>query len=365
MEDKISIILPIYNVANHLRGGIDSLLNQTIGTENLEIIMVDDGSTDGSGDIIDEYANNHECCIAIHFEENSGSPTAPRNRGIEESTGDFIMFLDPDDRFVEDCCETLYNTIIEYDVDIVLARFRRIFPGNQNVQKSYSPFIDELELRYPDEKFRDANPLGISDTLWNGVFKNIVYGRNNKSNYDRDKPIDKLVINNIQEEIDILDMSPAIWSKIYRRSLIMDNNIRYKNYRCSEDLVFSLETFLKAQGIVLLNNYICYNYIVRDFDEEYKSITHDVDLRFLKETLNAYRDYRIITEDYPKEIQVTVNPYLMFWMNAWRSASLTKENNIELLKKGRYVKKIHKSALKPRLLLSAMSTMLESSIYTR
>lgn len=65
MEDKISIILPIFNVGSHLKEGIDSLINQTISKENLEIIMVDDCSTDGSGDIIDEYANEYDCCKAI------------------------------------------------------------------------------------------------------------------------------------------------------------------------------------------------------------------------------------------------------------------------------------------------------------
>ena len=61
MTDKISIILPIFNVGDHLRGGIDSLLNQTIGQENLEIIMVNDCSTDGSGEIIDEYGKCLKC----------------------------------------------------------------------------------------------------------------------------------------------------------------------------------------------------------------------------------------------------------------------------------------------------------------
>ena len=60
MDDKISIILPIFNVGDHLRGGIDSLINQTIGNENLEIIMVNDCSTDGSDKIIDEYAYRAE-----------------------------------------------------------------------------------------------------------------------------------------------------------------------------------------------------------------------------------------------------------------------------------------------------------------
>ena len=86
MEDKISIILPIFNVGDHLRGGIDSLINQTIGNENLEIIMVNDCSTDGSDKIIDEYAEKYDCCIAIHHEENSGAAFTPRNTGIEACT---------------------------------------------------------------------------------------------------------------------------------------------------------------------------------------------------------------------------------------------------------------------------------------
>ena len=98
MEDKISIILPIFNVGSHLRGGIDSLINQSIGNENLEIIMVDDCSSDGSSEIIDEYNEKYDCCKAIHLEENTGAANGPRNIGIENSTGDYIMFLDSDDR---------------------------------------------------------------------------------------------------------------------------------------------------------------------------------------------------------------------------------------------------------------------------
>ena len=68
MEDKISIILPIFNVGDHLRGGIDSLINQTIGNENLEIIMVNDCSTDGSDKIIDEYAEKYSNLKVVHKE---------------------------------------------------------------------------------------------------------------------------------------------------------------------------------------------------------------------------------------------------------------------------------------------------------
>ena len=155
MNDKISIILPIFNVGDHLRGGIDSLINQTIGNENLEIIMVNDCSinqtignenleiimvndcsTDGSDKVIDEYAEKYDCCVAIHHETNSGGAHTPRNTGIEAATGDYIMFLDPDDRYTPDACETLYNTIKKYDVDMAFARFRRIFEYGGYVQKS-------------------------------------------------------------------------------------------------------------------------------------------------------------------------------------------------------------------------------------
>ena len=98
MEDKISIILPIFNVGPHLRGGIDSLINQTIGNENLEIIMVDDCSTDESGKIIDEYDEKYDCCKAIHLEKNTGAANGPRNRGIEECSAEYIMIIHPDDR---------------------------------------------------------------------------------------------------------------------------------------------------------------------------------------------------------------------------------------------------------------------------
>lgn len=359
MKDKISIILPIFNVGPHLRGGIDSLLNQTIGRENLEIIMVNDASTDDSGEIIDEYAQKYDCCKAFHLEENSGSPTAPRNRGLKEATGDFIMFLDPDDRFVEDSCETLYAAIVEHDADFAFARFRRIFPDK--VQISYSPFLADLEDNYPGEELRTDNPLNVSDELWDGVFKKVLYGRDHRSGYNRDRPIDEIVVENVEQCSDLLKIPPAVWSKIYRRDFLTDNDISFPDFRCGEDLAFSLEAFLKARGIVFLNDYICCNYYIRENGED-KSITHDVDLRFLKELMEAYIYCRELTEGYSSDIQSSINPYLMYWTNSWKNASLTKEENIELLKAVNKLKKIHKNSLKSRLLLSAMATMIESAI---
>lgn len=210
MEDKISIILPIFNVGDHLRGGIDSLINQTIGNENLEIIMVNDCSTDGSDKIIDEYAEKYDCCIAIHHEENSGAAFTPRNTGIEACSGDYIMFLDPDDRYVPDCCEVLYNAATQNNAQMAFGRFRRIFEYGGHVQKSYSPYEDDLEHAYPDETFETANFLNVSDFLWDNFIERFLYGKTLEVTYKRDGPIDTIIVDNIEEEPDLLKMAPSV-----------------------------------------------------------------------------------------------------------------------------------------------------------
>lgn len=365
MSDKISIILPIFNVGPHLKGGIDSLLNQTIGKENLEIIMVDDCSTDGSGEIIDEYAEKYDCCVAIHLPENTGSANGPRNRGIEESTGEYIMFLDPDDRYTEDCCETLYAHIKENNVDVVFGRFRRVFSQQDMVQKSYSPYIDDLESNYPGEAFKEANPLNVSDKAWDKVFKKVLYGKDIETIYSRDKPVDIIKVDTIEQEPDLLKIPPSVWTKMYKRELIMDNDIRFPHYICGDDMAFALETLLKAKGIIFLNNFICYDYYIRDFEDD-KSITNNVNVRFLKDLMDAYVLCCKMTKGYSPTIQnISINPHLMYWTNTWRTSSFTKEENKELLKSVNKLKKIHDTSMKSKLLVSSMSTMLETAIYTK
>ncbi len=364
MEDKISIILPIFNVGDHLRGGIDSLINQSIGNENLEIIMVNDCSTDGSGKIIDEYAEKYDCCIAIHHEQNSGAAYTPRNTGLDACTGDYIMFLDPDDRYTPDSCEVLYKAVKEHDADMAFARFRRIFEYGGYVQKSYSPYLDDLESAYPDEKFESANPLNVSDFVWNNILERVLYGKDLEVTYKRDKAIDTIVVDNIEQEPDLLKMAPSVWSKIYKRELIMGNNIRFQPYISGDDMAFTLETLLKSKGIVYLNNFMCYDYYVRDLPDD-KSITNNVNVKLLIELMESYTYCRKCCEGFSKEVKnVSVNPHLLYWMHTWKNASFTKEENKILLEKVNELKKIHKTDMKTKLILSSMTTAIESAIYT-
>lgn len=117
---KISIIIPTFNVENDLQRAINSLLNQTIGFENLEIILVDDNSTDNTQEIILEYSKEYKN-IKYHFlEENSGSAGKPRNIGIKIATSTYVIFLDNDDEYVKEACEIFYKIITQKNVNFIV-----------------------------------------------------------------------------------------------------------------------------------------------------------------------------------------------------------------------------------------------------
>lgn len=130
----VSIIVPIFNVEEHLVSCIESAVGQTYS--NLEILLVDDGSTDSSGKICDEYAAKDLCVKVIH-KQNGGLSDA-RNIGIEAATGEFILHLDGDDYLPLDAIETLMAKQKDGDYDLVFGNFTRIGEdGNLLISKDY------------------------------------------------------------------------------------------------------------------------------------------------------------------------------------------------------------------------------------
>lgn len=131
MEDKISVIVPIYNVAPYLRECIDSILNQDY--KNIEVLLINDGSTDECGMICDEYAmvDNR---IRVFHKENGGLSSA-RNIGIKEASGKYISFIDSDDYVAVDFLSTLYNNLKQYRVKISAIGCVHLFPNKEIVYK--------------------------------------------------------------------------------------------------------------------------------------------------------------------------------------------------------------------------------------
>lgn len=130
----ISIIIPVYNTAAYLRECVDSVLDQTY--QNLEILLIDDGSTDDSGMICDEYACR-DSRVVVRHKENRGV-VHTRNLGIAMARGEYIMFVDSDDWIDGDMCSAMMAARTEYKVQAVMCSYVREYPG-QSLPKIVSP----------------------------------------------------------------------------------------------------------------------------------------------------------------------------------------------------------------------------------
>ena len=144
----ISLIIPVYNVENYLRQCLDSIINQTL--KEIEIICINDGSTDSSKQILEEYALKDER-IKIINQKNKGAGAA-RNSGIDAATGEYIGFVDSDDWVNLDAFEKLYNKITRENVDIVFSRYNYVFEDGR-IQHSPNHFgeVNEIKINSIDE----------------------------------------------------------------------------------------------------------------------------------------------------------------------------------------------------------------------
>ena len=142
MDEKISVIVPTYNAEKYLMHGINSIINQNFGFENIELILVDDNSKDNTPQKIKELSNEYPNVKIIFLEGNSGSAAKGRNTGIDNATTDYIMFLDQDDKYDENMCETMYNTIKNNNVDIVMCKYKSF------LHNKFYEYDNDVDLTY-------------------------------------------------------------------------------------------------------------------------------------------------------------------------------------------------------------------------
>ncbi|WP_025730537.1 glycosyltransferase [Atopobacter phocae] len=126
-QPKVSVIIPVYNTGKYLKRCIDSILNQTL--DSLEIILINDGSTDNSKQIMEEYKKIDERIITIH-QDNQG-PSAARNRGLEIAKGMFIGFIDSDDFIHKDMYNYLFNLATQKEIDIVSCQMKNLYKNSK------------------------------------------------------------------------------------------------------------------------------------------------------------------------------------------------------------------------------------------
>lgn len=133
MDSIISVIVPVYNVEKFLENSVKSITEQTY--KNLEIILVDDGSKDNSGNMCEELAKNDSIIKVVH-KENGGLSSA-RNAGLNVATGKYIMFIDSDDFYELNSCEVLYNEIERTQADFVTGNYIHVTHDGKNGKIHY------------------------------------------------------------------------------------------------------------------------------------------------------------------------------------------------------------------------------------
>ena len=212
MNTKISVIVPAYNIENYLARTLDSILAQTYS--NIEIVVVNDGSKDGTAAIIDRYAVRDSRVKAIHKE--NGGVTSARLRGVAEATGEWIGFVDGDDDIAPDMYAKLMENAMAYGADISHCGYQMVFPGGK-----VDYYYNTGRIVHQD------NTKGMWDLIEGGF------------------------------------VEPALWNKLYRRELFeglsdwMDTSIRI-----NEDMLMNFYLFRQAKKSVFED--ICpYRYILR------------------------------------------------------------------------------------------------------
>ena len=233
MNPKISIIIPTYNAEDYLLEAVDSIRNQTIGFENIELILVDDNSSDSTKSLLKELSQDYENIKTIFLEGNSGTASRPRNEGIKNASSDYVMFLDNDDIYYHDMCEVMYEAINSYDADVASCRYHI---NSVNSSKTPKSFLD----KFTPYEFKDFNGE---------------YDEESKTIYLRD-------ISDFPQ-IMTLGHPTMIWTKIFKRSTILGNNIQFPEGDLYEDVYFTSKFYLHAKGIVILNDFWGYGYQLR------------------------------------------------------------------------------------------------------
>ena len=168
MEPLVSIIVPVYNVASYLREALDSVIHQTY--QNLEIIIVDDGSTDESGEICDEYITDLR--VQVIHQENKGLSGA-RNTGLDRISGEYVVFLDSDDAFYPEMIENLLAVLLRNKVELAACSF-----GLYRTEGCLAEAVKEKIVGFQEERIYSAREAitgqmegCFDEAAWNKIYK--------------------------------------------------------------------------------------------------------------------------------------------------------------------------------------------------
>lgn len=312
MNPKVSIIVPVYNAEKYLSRCLDSLVEQNLS--DIEIIVVNDGSSDSSIKILEEYRQKDNRIKIIH-KTNEGVSSA-RNLGVELAVGEFIGFVDSDDWVDKEMYEVLYDTAIEESADIIMCTYIREF-GSHSKEKIFNL---PRKISYNDEE----------------VKTNIM----------------RRLIGPVNEEIanpELLDAWGTVWTKLYRTDLIKRNNLTFSDLReigTNEDSLFNILAAFHAQSFIFLNT--PYYHYWRDNNS---SVTSGFKPYLIEQWFNLYNKIGSLIEEHKLDVnfQIALNNRICLNILGLGFNTISKGNNTSSLMK---IKKINTILNDPRIIRS-------------
>ena len=303
---KISVILPVYNTEKYLEEALDSILNQTM-IDDIEVLMLDDGSSDDSRYIIEKYALDYENFHAFH-NENMGQGRE-RNFGMKHAKGEYIHFMDADDYILPDTYEKLYGIAKSDNYDFVMGRACR-FTMNSNWNESlYSTIYKDIGDFIPTS-IKQTNSLVYNTTCWDKLIKRDFILKN-----DIRFPDENIIAEDVPFMMEMHDCADKIG--------MINENVYYWRYRSdlsSDTQQKDIHKFKdRIMSLNILNDYLESNNVENEIKETayYKWLTHDLKIYFNRFAEYSPEDvsYMIdeinkVTESISDDIKLRINSYL-------------------------------------------------------
>ena len=297
-EIKVSIIVPVYNVQRYIVKCLDSLVNQTLS--NIEVIVINDGSTDNSIDIIKKYEQKYQDKIIVIDKKNEGVGEA-RNCGIKIARGKYLGFVDSDDYVELNMFEKLYNKANENNSDIAICQFK-------NVDEDYNFLETEtIHLASNINTKKDLNQLiKINPAPWNKIYKKDLFVKNDiyftKLWFEDLEAITKVILSSDS----ITFVEEKLYCYLYRRSTSSSNIIKKDKLNDIFYIFDSIISYLKEKELYTLYKEVIEYYFIKhicsyliqikslnnvEYDEVSRKVKKYLNENFKRWSDNKYLDY--------------------------------------------------------------------------
>lgn len=308
MSSIVSIIVPVYNVEKYLKKCLDSIIKQTY--ENLEIILVDDGSTDSSGIICDEYALKDDRIKVIH--KKNGGLSDARNVGIDNANGSYLCCIDSDDYVDEEMIQRLYNSVIANGADMSICNFLEVDDNGIVLPKEQSGIMGDGVL-YKNEFYSPSNIkyFTVFTVAWNKLYKREIF---DDIRYPYGKiHEDEFVVHKIFDKCNVIScVEKPMYYYLQRSNSIAHSKFSVRKLDLAEALLDQTEyalfnsinalaekAFCRAVGVLILGyNNIDFNnecekkrlYELKSrFDDLYPKVKNKIKLPIKRLSLSIFR----------------------------------------------------------------------------